>query len=34
MTQVFSSLTLREWTPILLAIGVTLLPLVPYVVGR
>ena len=33
MIQVFSSLTAREWTPILLAIGVTLIPLVPYVFG-
>ena len=33
MTQVFSSLSARKWTPILLAIGISLIPLVPYVFG-
>jgi hypothetical protein len=33
MTQVMASLSAREWTPILLAIGISLIPLVPYVFG-
>ncbi len=33
MSEVFSSLNAREWTPILLAIGITLVPLVPYMFG-
>ena len=31
--KLFSSLGSREWIPILLAIGITLIPLVPYVFG-